>query len=931
MRGFRNFVIILGRRSVATIPSLFFLSAVLVGSGCSSLGQGSTSGGGNPPPLAISNVTATNATVTSATVAWQTNVSSNSQVEYGLSSSYGSFTALDPTMVTSHQQALSSLKPATLYHCRVHSIDANNGPAVSGDLTFTTAADTTPPTVSITAPAANATLSGTVSLVASAADDVAVASVQFKVDNANTGAAITAAPYSFLLNTTTLLDGNHIITAVATDTSGNTATSVAVAVKVNNAVPAPSIASLNPVTGPVGTSVTVTGANFGATKGTSTITFNGTAATPTSWTTTNIVVPVPAGATTGNVVVTVGGVASNGVLFTVTTAAVPTITSLNPTSGLAGASVTISGTNFGALQGTSTVTFNGTSASPTSWSATSIVAPVPTGAATGPVVVTVGGAASNGLGFTVTTTSGPTITNLNPAFGPVGASVTIIGTNFGASQGTSTVTFNGTATTPASWSATSIVAPVPTGATTGNVVVTVGGVASNSVPFTVPSGSITFPIKLSANKRYFVDQNSTPWLMVADAAHHMMPAMPQSSLAQYLNDRVANGFNTINMYGMCAGSGTCPTNGAANDGTLPFIIGTDSATWDISSYNPPYWAEVDNVITQAANRGLVVLIDPIPWGVDFGTAMENIVGPINYPTKDFNFGVFLGMRYKNSPNIIWQFGQDFRHGTLPDATFMDYMAQVMAGVASVDQNHLITCQLNYYRSYSQQGIPIGNTSYNSTLDTSFAYSYYETYDYVLAAYNASPVMPVFLGEANYETANNTGLLSSNANAFITRLQMWWTMTSGGAGHEFGNAHVNHFDSASSPTWQSQLDTTATTQVKYLANLFKQIQWWTLVPEVNHQMVTAGYGTYSTTNENLYSATYATTAWNPTLAIVYTPVSTTLTVKMTNFSKSMTVSWYDPTTGNSTSIGSFSNSGFQMFTTPANAHSDGTHDWVLVLQ
>ena len=63
--------------------------------------------------------------------------------------------------------------------------------------------------------------------------------------------------------------------------------------------------------------------------------------------------------------------------------------------------------------------------------------------------------------------------------------VTITGTNFGASQGTSTVTFNGTAATPTSWSATSIVVPVPAGATTGNVVVTVSGLASNPVSFMV--------------------------------------------------------------------------------------------------------------------------------------------------------------------------------------------------------------------------------------------------------------------------------------------------------------------------------------------------------------------------------------------------------------------------------------------------------------
>ncbi len=136
-------------------------------------------------------------------------------------------------------------------------------------------------------------------------------------------------------------------------------------------------------------------------KGTSTATFNGSNTTPTMWSATSIIVPVPMAATTGNVVVTVAGGASNGVTFTVMGSA-PSITSLSPTSGSVGTTVTISGANFGTTQGTSSaVRFNGTLATPTTWAATSIIVPVPAGATTGAVVVTVGGVASNGVGFTV--------------------------------------------------------------------------------------------------------------------------------------------------------------------------------------------------------------------------------------------------------------------------------------------------------------------------------------------------------------------------------------------------------------------------------------------------------------------------------------------------------------------------------------------------
>src|SRR5207245_2918889 len=131
-----------------------------------------------------------------------------------------------------------------------------------------------------------------------------------------------------------------------------------------------------------------------------------------------ITVPVPAGAATGWVVVTVGGAASNNVIFTVLP--IPSITNISPSSGPMGSLVTISGTNFGVAQGTSTVTFNGASAgAASSWSATSLAVLVPAAATTGNVVVTVSGVASNGLTFAI----GPDIT---PPTAPTNLSETAI-------------------------------------------------------------------------------------------------------------------------------------------------------------------------------------------------------------------------------------------------------------------------------------------------------------------------------------------------------------------------------------------------------------------------------------------------------------------------------------------------------------------------
>ncbi len=104
----------------------------------------------------------------------------------------------------------------------------------SNPVTVTVSNDTTPPTVSITSPASGATVSGTITVTASASDNVGVVGVQFQLDGLNAGAELTAAPYSVPWNTTSSSNGSHTITAVARDAAGNRTTSAGVTVTVSN-------------------------------------------------------------------------------------------------------------------------------------------------------------------------------------------------------------------------------------------------------------------------------------------------------------------------------------------------------------------------------------------------------------------------------------------------------------------------------------------------------------------------------------------------------------------------------------------------------------------------------------------------------------------------------------------------------------------------
>jgi hypothetical protein len=473
----------------------------------------------------------------------------------------------------------------------------------------------------------------TLSTIAPAAD-VQGASVQITLTGTNfvTGATVMSNNNGIAVSAVTVVNATHIsatftIAANATPGAANVIvtaggwTTASVVFTVNPVVP--TLSKVTPATGGPGTSVTITGFNFGATQGTSAVTFSGTLATPTSWSATSITVPVPWGASTGDVVVTAGSTSSIGMRFTV--AALSGITLVQPvkicpntntcsfpaTPGVGNQVVvliavdgfptsifasdnqgnsyaafpvttgtyrsTLKGFITGAVaaSGTFTVistdngtsrtiviyeyfglstTFDGsayksnstksgdtgtcgtlTTINPNDLLLSAVISSVtsaPTTAFSSPFILDaavnnssaailsghyLSSARSSGLLTSFTwgpsynvgnwgclqvgikayqQSPTPSMTSLSPASGVVGTSVTITGIDFGTVQSTSTVTFNGTPATPTSWSATSITVPVPLAATTGNVVVTVGGVPSNELLFsmTPSSGAIACDI-----------------------------------------------------------------------------------------------------------------------------------------------------------------------------------------------------------------------------------------------------------------------------------------------------------------------------------------------------------------------------------------------------------------------------------------------------
>jgi Bacterial Ig domain/Purple acid Phosphatase, N-terminal domain len=195
------------------------------------------------PPPTISSIASTPNT-TAATITWTTNQLANSEVLWGLTTSYGSASSSAP-FVTSHSIILSGLATSTLYHFAIVSTDGGGLTSTSTDQTFSTTA-ISPPTVALTAPTASSTVSGSsVTLSATASDNIGVANVQFKVDGTNIGSAITSSPYTTTWNSTSTSNGTHTLYAVALNTSGLYATS-SVSVTVINPPVISSISSGSP-------------------------------------------------------------------------------------------------------------------------------------------------------------------------------------------------------------------------------------------------------------------------------------------------------------------------------------------------------------------------------------------------------------------------------------------------------------------------------------------------------------------------------------------------------------------------------------------------------------------------------------------------------------------------------------------------------------
>ena len=142
--------------------------------------------------------------------------------------------------------------------------------------------------------------------------------------------------------------------------------------------------------------------------------------------------------------------------------------------------------------------------------------------------------------------------------------------------------------------------------------------------------------------------------MTGDSGHCMARLVP-SDVQTYISTRARQGFNSVQFNLVATGYvGNSNANLATDDGITPFTSGTD-----ITAPNETYWSRMDSYVQLCAQYGLLAILNPIESSTNTdqggGYRYLSAAGTSGCTT----FGQYVGKRYKNFSNVLWQLGNDY--------------------------------------------------------------------------------------------------------------------------------------------------------------------------------------------------------------------------------------------------------------------------------
>jgi hypothetical protein len=410
----------------------------------------------------------------------------------------------------------------------------------------------------------------------------------------------------------------------------------------------------------------------------------------------------------------------------------------------------------------------------------------------------------------------------------------------------------------------------------------------------------TFPLKnANPGKYYLTDSNNKPFFWLGDAAWSLIAQLSNEDVCYYLDNRKENGFSVLLVslieHKFCSGA---PADFYKD---LPFT-GKPFAT-----PNEKYFKHADFVIKAASQQNLMVLLAPLYLG--YGCGDEGWCAEVRAATIDdlYSWGKFLGRRYKNYNNIIWCIGGDTDPSPVRE--------KVLAMVRGIREYDTIALFSAHNRPETMAITPWKEETW---LTINNVYSYDSLlYPHFKDAYELKPQMPFYLCESAYENEHQS-------TPSQLRSQAYQALLCGAMGHIFGNCPVWHFGANKSwcnkTDWKRELENAGSLSMYNFQRLFRSREWYDLIPDFDHEVVTAGFGSWGKKDY----VTAAVTGDGVSI-IAYLPSSRTVSVNLEKLScEKVLIWWYDPSAGRAIYSGIYRAGGSKEFTPP----SEG--DWVLII-
>jgi len=394
-----------------------------------------------------------------------------------------------------------------------------------------------------------------------------------------------------------------------------------------------------------------------------------------------------------------------------------------------------------------------------------------------------------------------------------------------------------------------------------------------------------FPIKVSENRRYFIDQNNNPVFWLGTTQWQIFREYTLDEVRTTLEKVKGNGFVFVQAMLMGVGDGTKHNV----YGQKPWINN------DPLTPNEAYFKNVDSVIRIARENNLVFSVTLYHQRYRKYITLKNARA----------WAKWLAQRYKDVPNIVWSMTPEAKQEFIP------VLRELAAGLHEGDGGyHLITFKPDpapYSSSFIHNEDWLDFNSMQTWNGVKLIYPM------VTNDYNLKPVKPVLMAEGAYEAGSEYGF---DVTPLWIRRQAYYSYLAG-AHHTYG-----HNDSwRVLPTWKKALDAPGARQMGVLKKIFLgRKEWWYLVPD---QSIFASGGQTGGDVLNL-AAHHKNGEW----IMVYLGSKSSFSINMNKITAGSKVNafWIDPKNGDSVPIGSFSNTAVRSFSTP-----DEWEDAILILE